>query len=135
LLLWAVLIRLRVPGAFPGALLFALHPVNAESVTWITERKNLMAMLFYLLTICWFVGEKPRDYWLGLIAFVLAMLSKGSTVILPLVLLGIVAWRARPNARDAARLAPFFVLAAGLALIESGFSTVLASSEMQPLGL
>jgi protein O-mannosyl-transferase len=135
LLLWAVLRRLNVPGAFLGALLFALHPVNAESVTWITERKNLMAMLFYLLTIFWFVGKKPRDYRLSLIAFVLAMLSKGSTVILPLVLLGIVAWRVRPNARDAARLAPFFIFAAGLALIESEFSTVLASSDMQRVGL
>lgn len=162
-LLWATLHRLRVPGALVGALLFAVHPVNAESVTWITERKNLMAMLFFLLTIFWFAewlkvervdpdaqergrgtanALRPassmggdRHYWLSLASLVLAMLSKGSAVVLPLVLLGLVAWRRRPNARDALRLAPFFLVAAALAFIESGFSTVLAPADMQPLGL
>jgi tetratricopeptide (TPR) repeat protein len=135
LLLWAVLQRLRVPGAWLGALIFALHPVNAESVTWITERKNLLALLFFLLSIFWFVGEKRRDYWLSLAALVLALLSKGSTVILPGVLLGIVAWQRRPTARDALRLAPFFVIATGLALFEATFSTIVAAEKMQAPGM
>ncbi len=133
LLLWAVLRRLGLPGAFLAAWVFALHPVNAESVAWITERKNLMAMLFYLLSIFWFIGQARASYWLSLSAFALAMLSKSSVMILPLVLLGIVAWNRRPDARDFRRLSPFFLVAAGLTLFQMQFSTVLGAAEIQPL--
>jgi hypothetical protein len=134
LLLWAVLRRLGLPGAFFAAGVFALHPVNAESVVWITERKNLMAMLFYLLSIFWFAGQTRAGDGLSLCAFALAMLSKSSVVILPLVLFGIVAWNHRPGARDFRRLSPFFLVAVGLALFQTRFSTLLGAAEIQPLG-
>ena len=54
-LLWRVLRSLQVPGAWLGAALWALHPVQVESVAWITEMKNTQSGLFFLLSILFFV--------------------------------------------------------------------------------
>jgi len=64
LLVWRLLARLNVPGALLAAGIFALHPVQAESVAWVTERKNLLMGFFFLLAlIAWiaFVDERTRQ--------------------------------------------------------------------------
>ncbi len=121
LLVWLILRQLSLPGAFLAAIIFAVHPVNVESVAWIAQRKGLLAMLFFLLSILCYLRQfsascsdnaqrsrhaqcadhahgvrgllMGRWYWLSLAAFVLAMLSKGSVAILPVLLLVIVWWR------------------------------------------
>jgi hypothetical protein len=61
LIFWRVLKKLEVPGAWIASILFALHPVNVETVAWIAERKNLLAMIFFLLTVwSWVRAEEIR---------------------------------------------------------------------------
>ena len=118
--LWRVLKILRVPGAWLGAALWALHPVQVESAAWITEMKNTQSGLFFLLSILFFVRwlrpveNQKRNGWnyaLTLVFAALAMASKSSTVILP-VALCLCAWwvEGRWQWRNLARVVPVFVM-------------------------
>jgi len=60
LLLWRVLVQLRVPGAWFGAALWALHPVQVESVAWICELKNTQSAVFFLAAIGCYVRWTGR---------------------------------------------------------------------------
>jgi len=117
ILFWLFLKRLNVPGAWLGALIFAVHPVNVRSVAWIAERKNTLAMVFYLSALLTFMHADDRQnrktYWLSLLLFVLALLSKSSTVVLPVVLL-ILIWYKRSHllVKDLYATIPFFAASA-----------------------
>jgi tetratricopeptide (TPR) repeat protein len=87
-----------VYGAALSALLFAVHPLRAESVVWASERKDVLCGLFFLLTILCYLKAAAaegaaalRRRWLGLAlgAYVLALLSKSMAVSMPLVLLAL----------------------------------------------
>src|SRR4029077_8252630 len=94
LLVWLVLVRLKVPGAWLAGAIFALHPVQVESVAWITERKNVVMVFFFLLTLlAWlsFVDKRTKRSWrfyvLALILYVLALSAKTTACTLPAALL------------------------------------------------
>jgi tetratricopeptide (TPR) repeat protein len=134
ILIWIILRRLSIPGSFLAALLFSVHPVNVESVAWIAERKNMLAMVLFLVSIWSYlcfqqrprVGcDSPRRKWyfVSLAAFLLAMLSKGSVAILPIVLLLLVWWQRRLARSDLARIAPFLAIAVGLTGVNVWFQT------------
>ncbi|HUB67446.1 MAG TPA: tetratricopeptide repeat protein [Candidatus Methylacidiphilales bacterium] len=130
-LLWRVLRRLRIPGAWLGAALWALHPVQVETAAWITELKNTQSCLFYLLAIRFFLlwrdqaqsgaGETGRHDLPALLFALLAILSKPSTVVLPAVLVLIWWWRGdRWDRRDLLKLTPFFLIS----LVASAWAVV-----------
>jgi len=131
LLLWRLLWVLGIPGAWVAAAIFAVHPVNVQSVAWISELKNVLSTLFFLLSTLVFVrflgvadarplpretGHRWRLYGLGLALFVCALASKTATCLLPVALGFILFWkRDRISRRDLAALAPLVLL--GLAFV------------------
>jgi protein O-mannosyl-transferase len=122
ILVWIILRGLKIPGAWLGGLVFAVHPVNVASIAWISELKNTLSMLFFLVTIAsYLVFDEERQwrfYGLSLGAFLLALLSKTAVVMLPIVLLGCVWWkRGRLRWNDLLRSVPFFVLSLALGLV------------------
>jgi len=134
ILIWRLLVRLGVPGAWLAAAIFAVHPVAVESVAWVTERKNVLSCALALASILAYLSFRPLDdataaaprsgrrawgfYALSLALFLGALLSKTVTASVPAVLLVITWWkRGRISWRDVAPLVPFFALGLGLAYV------------------
>jgi len=125
LLIWCLLARLKVPGAWLAAMIFALHPVQVESVAWITERKNVLMVFFFLLTLlAWiaFVDERTRRPWrfyvLALILYVLSLSAKTTACTLPAALLSIL-WLQKKSIdkRRLLQVLPFLVLGFSMGLL------------------
>lgn len=119
-----VLRRLAIPGAWLAALLFALHPVHAESVAWITEQKNTLSLVFYLaaaLVYLRFDETRNRQAYAGALGlFVLSLLCKTVTATLPAALLVVLWWkRGRLDRRDVVPLLPWFAIGAAMGLFTS----------------
>ncbi len=150
-LVWRLLAGLKIPGAWVAAALFAVHPVCVNSVARIAEMKNTLSLPFFLLSFWLYLpnlaptpnlNPNPQQhalaalrYGLSLAAFVLALLSKTSTIMLPLVLPACVAWqRGRITCRDLLRTSPFFVLALAFGLMSSWFQKYqqLVGMTLQP---
>lgn len=118
-LLWAVLRQLNIRYAYLAGLLFAIHPVQVESVAWVTERKNVLSAFFYFLSALSFLEYEDkgsrRYYILSLALFIPALLSKTVTCSLPVAFI-LVRWfrGKRIDLRYLLGLVPFF--AAGLAM-------------------
>ena len=128
LLVWRLMGRLGVPGAWLVAVVFAVHPVHVESVAWIIERKDLLSGLFYLTAFLTWIrfAETPsvKRYLVALVLFVAGMLSKSIVVTLPAALL-IWHWWRQGNIKplDVARLAPFFLVGFAIGLADFAFYT------------
>jgi Flp pilus assembly protein TadD len=123
-LLLKILKLLNIPGAGFAALLFALHPVQVESVAWMSELKNVLSGTLYLGSGLAYLhsyssGRRRTLYAVALGLFVLALLSKTVTATLPAALLVVLWWR---NGRltwksDVLPLIPFFVVGIGMGLV------------------
>lgn len=128
ILLYALLRKLNVRGAWLAAALWGVHPVNVESVAWVTELKNTQSGFFFLsCLLCYLQYEERYESWWWFAAanvlFAAALLSKPSTVFLPVALLLYVWWQRGRQPRsdrgwqreDFFRLSPF----AGMAYLMS----------------
>src|ERR1700722_10519709 len=110
--------RLSIPGALLAGVVFALHPIQVESVAWISELKNTLSGVFYFSALLTYLSfdqtRRLRPYLLAALFFVLALLTKTVTATLPAGLLVIFWWKRGSLSwrRDVSPLIPFFVLAA-----------------------
>jgi len=100
-LLWLLLTRLTGsfwPSAWVAAL-FAWHPLNVESVTWIAERNNVLSTFFFILTVWAYLAyvrnPRPAPFALALILFALGLAAKPMLVTLPFLLLLLDYWPLR----------------------------------------
>ncbi len=143
-LVWLVLRKLKLPGAWLAAAVFALHPINTEAVGWISQRASVLAgALFFgsIYTYLLFLEDDdrarlmepvdPARQW-GLYAgsfllFILAMLSKSPAFAMPFVMALILWWKRRLTPRQLALLAPFMLIGIALAFSAADFERDFAN--------
>jgi protein O-mannosyl-transferase len=142
ILVWRLLKRLAVPGAWVAAAIWAIHPLQTESVCWISERKNVLSGFLFFSSI-WFyleyagltpkpaqpnrpglstdrttflLGNRGLAYAIGLLLFILALTAKTVACAMPAVMLIVLWWKGRSlfSRKTWLPLIPFF--AAGLAM-------------------
>lgn len=135
------------PVAFFAAVLFGIHPLQVESVAWISERNHVLFTFFYLMGLLLYLRgtkngpeSKPKLYWV-LVCFVLALMSKALAVTLPIVLLLLDFWplyRLQKGFwRSFFEKIPFFLasLAAGVvSILAQARSGAMAMVDPTPLG-
>ncbi len=98
-----------------GTFVFAIHPLQVESVAWITQRKNVIYVMFYLLAL---LSYCEKRLWPAGIFFVLSVMAKATAITLPFLFLLIdFLQRGRLEKRDIKAKWPFFLISLGVAVI------------------
>jgi tetratricopeptide (TPR) repeat protein len=144
-LLVLLLKRARIRGAWLAAALFALHPIHVESAAWVTEIKNTQSGVFFLLCLLAFQQYLPhcqgdknptrsvRWYWISLLLFILAITSKPSVVMTPVLLLLYLIWIDRGlQVKQCVLAMPFFtvsLLSAGWTIWEQQYHSLAQGAD------
>jgi tetratricopeptide (TPR) repeat protein len=122
-IVYLILRRLAVPGAWLAAAIFVVHPVEVESIAWISEQKNTLSAALYLSSMYAYLAfdeERRRTQYVGATAlFMLGLLTKTVVASLPGALL-VIAWWRRGRIewrRDVMPLVPWFALGAAAGLV------------------
>ncbi len=127
ILLWRILVKLNLRGAWIVAAIWAIHPVQVETVGWVVEQKSLLSAFFLFPAILAWIrfadlpGTRPatapfltarewRFYILGTLAYVLSLLAKTDACAIPVVLLFVQGWKRWPlRRRDVLLLIPWLL--------------------------
>lgn len=123
LLLWRILQELKIPGAWLAAMIFALHPVQVESVAWISELKNTLSGVFYfgaaLMYLKFNRDGRQKFYIASLALFLAGLLCKTVIATLPAALLVVLWWKNGRLSwkRDVLPLIPFFAAGAAMGML------------------
>lgn len=125
-LVYRLLLKLELPAlpALFGAALFVLHPVQVESVAWVSERKNVLSALFFLLALLTYIDYRKCDtaglgkYLISLTFFVCAVLTKSVAVIFPFIIVCYdYCYYRRTNSLNLADKLPFLLFALATAVL------------------
>jgi len=122
------------------ALIFGIHPMHVESVAWVSERKDVLYTLFFLLSLIqyWRFLQVNKSWrlWFCFFLFALSLLSKPAAIILPLVLLLLDYWKGRQlNLKLVWEKIPFFIIALVFAIITVKIQSqkAIAGLDLYPL--
>jgi len=121
---------LRIPGAELAAIIWALHPVNVETVAWIAERKNVLSGIFALAATLWYLKfddtRSRRNYALAIGLFLFGLFSKTAIAALPIAWLVILWWKRGTISwrRDVLPVIPFVCLSITAGLVTRWFENV-----------
>ncbi len=135
LLLVRIFRQLEIPGAWLAAGIFALHPIQVESVAWISELKNLLSGVFYFWSLSVYLKfDRSRNlafYVAALVIFALGLMSKTVIATLPAVILVIFWWkRGRLSLKeDFLPLVPFFLVGTAAGLFTAWVERTLIGAE------
>jgi len=129
----------KIMVAFLTALIFGIHPMHVESVAWVSERKDVLYTLFFVLSLLqyWRFLEKGKslNYWSSLLLFILSLLSKPAAIILPLVLFLLDYWKGREMTKKSVlEKIPFFLLSLlfGILTVKMQSAHAIAGLELYP---
>ncbi len=120
------------------ALFFALHPLNVESVAWVSERKNLMFSLFFLLSLIFYVKyineNKFHFYLISILLFICSLFSKGVAVSLSLTVVAIDYLYKREifSKRVLLEKIPYFILSLIFGIITINISSKIGQFQQHP---
>lgn len=122
ILVFVLFKRLKIPGAWMAAALFSLHPVQVESVAWITERKNLLMFFFSGLSLMAWIAhlekENKGSYLLSLGLFALALFGKTTACVLPAALVLILVLKRIPiRLKHWLKITPYLFLGLAMGLL------------------
>ena len=117
------------------ALIFGIHPMHVESVAWVSERKDLLYTLFFLLSLIaywkYLQTNRSTGYWACFLLFACSLLSKPAAIVLPLVLLLLDYWKERPFTRRVVlEKIPFFLVSGLFAVITLKLQSVTAMTSL-----
>jgi lipoprotein NlpI len=138
LLVWKLLSKLGLKFAWLGGLIFAVHPVNVESVAWIAELKNTLSLPPLLIAMCAWIDYDARgrrqDYFLALGFFLVAMLCKTAVVMFPVIILLYAWWKRRKISWGDLRASlPFFAVSLLLGWVTLDCESWCAQRHQQPV--